>query len=124
MIIGVQDVYYNVQDMARARAFYCDLLGLPLVDQNPHWASLNVGGVRVGLHWTGGPPVPPTPHDEHGAHAGATLTLKVDNLRDEVERLTRGGVHFLGSLSENPWGSLAVFLDPDGNVIKLMQPPR
>jgi predicted enzyme related to lactoylglutathione lyase len=51
------------------------------------------------------------------------VTLEVDDLSAEVERLQRAGVQFLGPPSHNPWGSLAVFQDPDGNILKLMQPP-
>jgi catechol-2,3-dioxygenase len=72
MIRGVQDVYYNVADMTRATAFYRDVLGLAVAHDNPHWIALEVGGVRLGLHWTGGSPVPKVPRDEHGAYAGAT----------------------------------------------------
>jgi predicted enzyme related to lactoylglutathione lyase len=122
MILGVQDVYYNVADMDRAVTFYRDVLGLTFVHRDAHWASFDVGGVRVGLHWSGGEAVPPVPHDEHGALAGATLTLKVDDVRAESERLIGHGVRFLAPVSEFPWGTLGAFFDPDGNVVKLMQP--
>jgi predicted enzyme related to lactoylglutathione lyase len=110
--------------MVRAVGFYRDLLGLSVLDQNSYFTALDLGGVRLGLHWTGGPSVPPIPRDQHGAHAGATVTLKVDDVRAEVDRLSRSGVQFLAPVADHPWGSLAVFVDPDGNVLKLMQPPR
>ena len=122
MIIGVQDVYYNVQDMARAVAFYRDVLGLAVTDESPHFTGLDVGGVRLGLHWTGGTAVPRLPHDAHGAHSGGSLTFRVDDIVAAKEKLTAHGVNVLGS-SDNPWGKLVVFTDPDGNVLKLMQPP-
>ncbi len=122
MITDVQDVYYNVQDMSRAIGFYRDQLGLNLVDENAHFSAFEVGGVRLGLHWTGGSPVPEIPRDAHGAHAGATLTLLVRNAPAAYEQLLASGVQILG-FSENPWGALLVIEDPDGNVLKLMQPP-
>jgi predicted enzyme related to lactoylglutathione lyase len=123
MITGVRDVYYNVQDMNRAVGFYRDVLGVRVVDESPHWASLDIGGVRVGLHWTGGGPVPRIPRDEHGAHAGATVTLEVRDVDAVAAAMKARGVNVLGPVTHNPWGSLAVFEDPDGNVLKLMQPP-
>jgi catechol 2,3-dioxygenase-like lactoylglutathione lyase family enzyme len=124
MITGVQDFYYNVQDMTRAVAFYRDVLGLRVVIENEYWTSLDCAGAKLGLHWTEGGPVPQVPRDEHGAHAGGTLTLKVADLRAAVKTLRAKGVKLLGEISDNPWGSLVTFEDPDGNVLKLMQPPK
>ncbi len=122
MILGVQDVYFYVQDMARALRFYRDVLGLKVSAEGDDWSALDVGGVRVGLHATGGQPVPPVPKDEDGAKAGGTLTLRVDDIRAEVARLRAAGVNFLGSVYEASWGSVVAFADPDGNVLKLMRP--
>ena len=123
MIVGVQDVYFYVQDMRRALAFYRDILGLRVTEEDEHWSALDVGGVRVGLHGTDGKPVPPVPRDAHGAKSGGTLTLRVADMRAEVTRLRRAGVKFLGEVVDEPWGSIVAFEDPDGNVLKLMQPP-
>jgi len=123
MITGVQDIYYNVQDMGRAVAFYRGVLGLAVTDESPHFTGLDVAGVRLGLHWTGGMAVPSIPHDAHGAHSGGSLTFRVDDIGAARENLAAIGVNILGS-SDNPWGKLVVFTDPDGNVLKLMQPPR
>jgi len=102
MIVGVQDVYVYVADMERAIRFYRDLLG---------------------LHGTGGKPVPAIPRDAGGAKAGATLTLRSTKLNEDVYRLRSVGVRFLGDITRADWGAVAAFEDPDGNVLKLMQPP-
>ncbi len=120
MIIGVQDVYYNVQNMDRAVAFYRDVLGLKVQYQNEYWTSLEVGGVQVGLHWTEGGPVPHIPRDSHGAHAGATQTLKTNSLNEDEKFLKSKNVKALGRINAE-WGNLFIFEDPDGNVLKLMQ---
>ncbi len=122
MIVGVQDVYYFVQDMPRALRFYRDALGLRVTAESDHWATLDVGGVRVGLHATDGRPVPPVPRDEGGAMAGGTLTLRVDDIRATVARLQAAGVKFLAPIYDASWGSVVAFEDPDGNVLKLMRP--
>jgi predicted enzyme related to lactoylglutathione lyase len=123
MIDGVQDVYYNVQDMDRALRFYGEVLGIEVVDRSEYWSSLNLAGARIGLHGNGGQPVPEVPRDPHGAHAGATLTLRVADIDAAVAHLEAAGVEFLGEIARSPWGSTVAFLDPDGNVLKLMQPP-
>jgi catechol 2,3-dioxygenase-like lactoylglutathione lyase family enzyme len=121
LITGVNDVYYNVEDMERAVRFYRDVLGLRVVDQNPYWTSLDVGGVRIGLHWTEGGKIPYVARDDHGPHAGACLTLRTDDIRSTVAQLRGRGVRFLGDVTDAEWGSLATFEDVDGNVLKLMQ---
>lgn len=120
MITGIQDIYINVQDMARAVAFYRDVLGLIVTDEDSHFTGLSAGGVRIGLHWTGGTAVPPIPKDAHGAHAGATITFAVADAQMARIAFEDVGVTVLG-FSENPWGTIVVFEDPDGNVLKLMQ---
>jgi catechol 2,3-dioxygenase-like lactoylglutathione lyase family enzyme len=122
MITGVQDVYYNVRDMDRAVSFYRDVLGLALTETSAWWSALDAGGVRLGLHASGGAEVPPVPRDAHGAHAGATLTLRSTDLDADARRLAEHGVSILGR-SDEVWGRLLVFEDPDGNVLKLLQPP-
>jgi catechol 2,3-dioxygenase-like lactoylglutathione lyase family enzyme len=120
MITGVQDVYYNVADMDRAVRFYTEVLGMQKVSGDTWWTRLTCGGVGIGLHKSDGA-VPAIPHDAHGAHAGATLTLKSDAFAADCARLEAAGVQFLSN-TDNPWGKVAVFQDPDSNILKLMQP--
>lgn len=122
-IDGVQDVYYNVRDLERAVAFYQDVLGLTLSYQQRHFAAFDVGGVRLGLHWSGGEPIPHVARDGHGAYAGATVTLRVHDIQRAADRLASSGVRLLGPISRQAWGSLVPFEDPDGNVLKLFQSP-
>jgi predicted enzyme related to lactoylglutathione lyase len=121
MISKVQDVYYNVQDMKRAVSFYSEILGMTVLDTNEWWSSLKLGEMRIGLHGTGGTPVPHVFRDSHGAHAGATLTLHSTDIVADGKRLRDAGAKILGELNE-PWGKLVVFEDTEGNVLKLMQP--
>jgi predicted enzyme related to lactoylglutathione lyase len=122
MIVGVQDVHYNVQDMARAVAFYRDALGMRVLDSNDWWTGMDFYGARIGLHWTGGAPVPATAHDDHGPKSGATLTLRTTDIDTDVVFVVRRGARLVGR-SDNDWGRLAVLQDPDGNLFKLMQAP-
>jgi catechol 2,3-dioxygenase-like lactoylglutathione lyase family enzyme len=121
MILGIQDVYYNVQDMDKAIYFYTTALGLVLRQKDPWWSSLDCGGVTLGLHWSENQPVPAVPKDNHGAFAGATLTLKSNDIQNDRLKLENCGATIL-SESKQTWGHMLVFLDPDGNVLKLMSP--
>ena len=123
MIRGVRDVYVNVADMDRAVAFYTEVLGLSATERSPHWTTLDCGGLRFGLHWTGGDPVPAVPGDAHGPHAGGVITLEVADIEAALAALAAAGVEVRGGIARNPWGALLVFEDPDGNVLKLMEPP-
>lgn len=122
MIRGVQDVYVNVSNMERAVSFYRDVLMLRLVEESPYWCAFDVNGLRLGLHFNGGKDVPEVPADDHGPHAGAVLTLRVGDLFTAVDHFREMGVRFLGEIADGAWGSTICFRDPDGNVLKLMQP--
>jgi predicted enzyme related to lactoylglutathione lyase len=123
MVTGIADVFYFVQDMGRATAFYRDALGLgEPAYASEHWTSFAVGGVTFALHWTEGAPVGQA-RDEHGSAAGATVTFGVSDIDAAVSALADAGAQQVGEVSRDPWGSLATFVDPDGNVFKLKQPP-
>ncbi len=120
MIKGVRDFYYSVTDVPRAKRFYCEALGLTVTFEHSHWVALNCGGVQIGLH-PEDQPIPHVPRDSHGAHAGGTLTLLSDNVPEDRKRIESFGGKILGE-ADQPWGHMLAFEDPDGNVLKLMNP--
>lgn len=120
MITGVKDVYYSVTNVENAKRFYIEGLGLKLTFEHEHWIALDCGGVQVGLHPEESP-VPFIPRDSHGSHAGGTLTLKSNDVKEDRDRIERFGGKILGEANQ-PWGHMLVFEDPDGNVLKLMNP--
>lgn len=124
MLVGVQDVHYNVADMERAVAFYRDVLGMRLLDSNPWWSSLEFFGMRVGLRGLGPEPraaLPVLAQDADGAKVGATLTLRSTDLNADLAYLQRRGVTVI-SQTDQAWGRVALFADSEGNLLKLMQP--
>lgn len=120
MITGIQDVYYSVTQPKRAIKFYTEGLGMKLIEESEYWIALDCYGVRIGLHPEDNP-IPKVPRDSHGAHAGATLTLKSNNVPEDRKRLESLGAKILGEADQD-WGHMLVFEDPDGNVLKLMNP--
>jgi hypothetical protein len=91
-----------------------------LVEESEFWIALDCHGVQIGLH-PEDKPIPQVPRGGHGAHAGATLTLRSDNIPEDRKKLESLGAKILGD-ADQPWGHMLVFEDPDGNVLKLMRP--
>lgn len=120
MITAVQDVYYSITNPKRSIRFYTEVLGMHLMEESEYWIALDCHGVRIGLH-PESDPIPHIPRDSHGAHAGAILTLKSDNISEDRKKIEQFGVKILGE-ADQPWGHMLVFEDPDGNVLKLMNP--
>jgi len=121
MIGGVQDVYYNVKNMKLSVSFYEAVLGFKKTYGDEHWTSLEKEGFNLGLHGTEGQPVPDIPKDSHGAHAGATITLKSTDITEDRKVLEANNCNILGE-ADAAWGHMLIFEDPDGNVLKLMNP--
>ena len=121
MIKGYKDFYYNCQDMNRAIAFYENAFGMKKVYGNEHWATMTLGNLSLGLHWTGGSAVPLTPRDSHGQNAGGTLTLHSDDVTADRKKIEAAGGKILGE-TDQPWGHMLVFADVDDNILKLMNP--
>lgn len=121
MIGDIQDVYYNVSNMKQSVSFYENVLGFKKVFGDEYWTALDKNGFRLGLHWTEGESVPSVPKDSHGAHAGATITLKSTDIPEDRKVLEANNCTILGE-ADAAWGHMLIFEDPDGNVLKLMNP--
>ncbi len=117
MASGVASVWVPVSEMERAVAFYRDVLGLELKDQQEQWSEFDANGLMIGLNAreeTAGP----------GTPGGAVITFQPDGgLEAEMARLQDAGVEFAGGVSEHPWGRLAPFADSEGNSLQLYAPP-
>lgn len=122
MILGVQDIYYNVSDMKKSIAFYTQALQMKLRFEDEGWTAPDCGGVQIGLHPTEpGEEIVKVTRDAHGAHGQATLTLKSSDVSEDRKRIETLGGKILGEM-DAPWGHMLVFEDLDGNVLKLMNP--
>lgn len=115
MSVTLKNIVIFVTDLARAKAFYVDLLGLPLAGQSEMLMEFFPGaattlGVALALQ------------DEArklvGRHTGITLT--VEKIEDVCAALSAGGVRFVEPLESSPWGKMAVIADSDGNQLALV----
>jgi catechol 2,3-dioxygenase-like lactoylglutathione lyase family enzyme len=108
-------------DLARARAFYEGVLGLPVERQARFACSFRGGGVTVRLTLV--EQVQPPPY--------TVLGWAVPDIEDTVRILMSRGVEFerFDDLDQNEWGiweavdgaQVAWFKDPDGNILSLTQ---
>jgi catechol 2,3-dioxygenase-like lactoylglutathione lyase family enzyme len=108
-----------ITDAARAKDFYCDLLGLPLRHEDDFAVVVDAGGTPLRLAV-----VPEVPEP-----AGTNAGWLVDDVTASVRELTAAGVTFerFPGMDQDPdgvWqppggGGVAWFRDPDGNRLSL-----
>ena len=115
--------FVHITDWARARAFYEDVLGLRLVEEEKPFALVfDANGIMLRL----------TPGGEHKPAPGTVLGWEVESIEATVKRLQSVGVEFqrypglndsdpLGIWTSPSGARIAWFHDPDGNVLSLTQ---
>jgi len=110
-----------VNDMARAKRFYTETLGLTLVKESPEDTRLETGGTTIGLYET-----------PYGGQAGHTLaSWKVGDLDAEMKELRSKGVTFedydlpeiktVDGVAESDTMRGAWFKDSEGNILCVME---
>jgi len=114
----IGQIRINVHDIARAVAFYRDVLGMTLLFEVPEQelAFLDCGGVR--LYLGGGESTEGT--------STAAIYYSVDGLDDAYRRLVERGVEFQFAPTtvyrlEQVEGRMAFFTDSEGNTLAMME---
>ena len=113
---------FSVNDLAKAKAFYRDVLGLDVADRM-EGLELDVGG---------GHKVFVYPKPDHTPATFTILNFPVENVDSAVERLNSSGVRFetydLPQIKTDPRGimrnedgtAMAWFKDPAGNILSVL----
>lgn len=116
---------FTVKDMAAAKQFYSQTLGLD-VEDNEMGLRLNVaGGNGIFIY----------PKPDHQPATYTILNFPVDNIDEAVDELTDKGVefeHYEGELQTDEKGiarglsagrgpDIAWFRDPSGNILSVLQ---
>jgi predicted enzyme related to lactoylglutathione lyase len=52
------------------------------------------------------------------------IVLRVSDVRETFRELSSRGVKFPQIPKDYPWGTAATFVDPDGNLFSINEPPR
>ena len=116
VIDGVVGVTLWTDDLERLVEFYRNTLGLVLRSHHGDFANFDFGDVRLnlGLH-----------DDVHGQSRDPyriMVHLGVRDIHGMHRRLSDRGVQFIRQPEQEHWGGwVATFLDPDGNVLQLLQ---
>lgn len=112
MITSIAFTVYPVKDMAAARRFYEDALGLKLgMNFQDAWVEYDVAGGTFAI----------TNMDErhHAGANGAVVAFEVEDLDACVAALKGKGVPFVLEAIATPVCRLAIVSDPDGNEVIL-----
>lgn len=113
-----------VSDQDQALDFYTNTVGLekradnPPPGDGPRFLTVGVPGQDFQLVLWPGTPGQAQPV---GDHIPAAYTIETRDLRAAVEKLRERGVQFETDILDFPWGSIAVFTDPDGNRLQLRE---
>jgi len=114
MITGIAFTVYPVRDMARARHFYENVLGLRLTyNYQDEWVEYDVGPGTFAVSTT-------EMGHQPGAK-GAVVGFEVDDLDGCVAMLKGKAVPFVLDVFETPVCRLAVIEDPDANHLTMHQ---
>jgi predicted enzyme related to lactoylglutathione lyase len=122
----LEKVFYTsvlVSDQDKALDFYTNVLGLEKRVENPtpdgpRFLTVGVKGDEFQLVLWPGTPGQGQPVQGRPA---PSVTIETDDCRKTFEELKSRGVDFVSDLLEFPWGYVAQFHDPDGNLLQIRE---
>jgi len=118
MIKYVKFVSVPTRDQDRALAFYTEKLGFKVLTDFPfsdkqRWLELTIGGAETRFVLF----TPDGQEDRIGSFFNGAFAC--DNVEKTYKELSALGVEFVNEPKQEPWGTFAVFKDPDGNQFVL-----
>lgn len=113
MIRSIKFVSIPVRNQDAALRFYTGKLGLRVhtdqpFDDTQRWIELRIGKAETML-------VLFTPPGKEDLIGRSQVSLTSDDLQKTYDELTARGVEFTTPPTRQPWGTYAIFRDPDGN---------
>lgn len=116
-------------DLEPMRAFYVDLLGLPLrlpYEPGQGWVGVRAGDVVIYLIEEDGATLPPHPPPRFTGAANPpgldSFAFEVDELDAAIAELDGRGVSWAGEIVESEWYRYRGLHDPEGNLVYLTEP--
>lgn len=121
-----------VEDYDEAIAFFVDVLGFELVEDEPaltndgrpkRWVMVRPPGGQTGvlLAQADGDDQRSAVGDQFAGRVG--LFLRVDDFDAQLDRMRAAGVEFVSDPRSEPYGRVVVFKDVAGNRWDLLGPP-
>jgi catechol 2,3-dioxygenase-like lactoylglutathione lyase family enzyme len=113
---------FSVDDLASAKAFYVDTLGLTVADETEHFFGLKLPEQTVLVYAKG---------DAHAPATYTVLNFQTPDVEEVVDDLTARGVEFLRydgtgqdekGIAREMGPTIAWFADPAGNVFSVIEP--
>jgi len=115
--LGLRTVVYYVKDLAAARDWYRQALGIAPYFDEPFYVGFNVGGFELGLH----PADDTTPSGE----GGAVSYWGVEKIAPAWERLQKLGAVPMSEPQDVGEGiQVATLRDPFGNPLGIIENPH
>ena len=109
---GITTVLHPVSDLAKAKAVYAALLGVPPQADSEYYVGFDVEGQHIGLVPGGGPQGMTSP----------VAYWHVSDIAAKLAEVTAAGANVLEPAHDVGGGRLvATVTDPDGNVLGLLQ---
>lgn len=111
---GLRTTIYKVADVAKAKAWYTQLLGFPPYFDEPFYVGYNVGGYELGLQPA-----------EGGPGDGVVTYWGVDDVQEAYDALLAQGATSLEKPADVGSGIVvAAVKDLDGNTVGLIYNPH
>ncbi|HTD97726.1 MAG TPA: VOC family protein [Mucilaginibacter sp.] len=114
---------FSVNDLQKAKAFYGDLLGLEVKENEMGILELHPGGNNIIIY----------PKPNHTPATFTVLNFPVDDVEKAVDELTQKGIQFehydyedlktdeKGISRDNGGPTIAWFTDPAGNILSVLE---
>jgi catechol 2,3-dioxygenase-like lactoylglutathione lyase family enzyme len=114
--LGLRTVIYYVPDVAKARDWYTEALGIKPYFDEPFYVGFNVGGFELGLHPNEGMP---------SGSGGSVAYWGVNDMAGSWQRLLALGAASVSEAQDVGGGILvATVADPFGNHVGLILNPH
>ena len=126
MIDAVATICIFVNDQDQAKAFYTEKLGFELRQDSPmgesRWLAVAPKGAhtevilyKLDANWE---------HYRQTMGKSQALTFNVTDMPALYEDLKAKGVRITQEPDAQPWGTYMMILDPEGNGLLLVEPPK
>jgi glyoxylase I family protein len=123
-ILGLWGVRYQVKEVQRSIAFYTEILGFNLDQQNlPAFGQVSMGNLKLILSGPGASGSRSMPDGRQQEPGGWNrIVLQAQDLPARIAELKKEGVRFRNEMEVGPGGRQIQVEDPDGNPIELFEP--